>query len=123
MITHATRGITEGEEITSTYIKGLSTYEGRQKHLKELLAFQCQCHACILPPSQRQQSDKRTARINTILETLAVVKSWKNANICLPLVGELIDLYEQVRAPIGLQHKPTTLFGTSLQTSVTAKGQ
>jgi len=66
MTTHAFKDIEKGEEITISYLSASENYATRQSRLLAAFGFVCTCELCLLPPAQRQQSDKRLYRITYI---------------------------------------------------------
>jgi hypothetical protein len=66
---HAFKDIEAGEEICISYLDGSENYRTRQRNLKDRFAFECSCNLCLLPPTQRRESDARLDEI-TRLDTI-----------------------------------------------------
>lgn len=60
---HAVTTIQPGEEITTSYISDLDSFEARQTMLLKHWGFHCSCSLCSSPSSHRTQSDSRLSLI------------------------------------------------------------
>ncbi|KAE9367180.1 SET domain-containing protein [Stipitochalara longipes BDJ] len=66
---HALRDIEADDEITISYISGVSPgYAERQRHLMDAFSFSCACELCSLPLPARAGSDYRLEQIRSINE-------------------------------------------------------
>lgn len=91
--TYAIRDINEGEEITNKYTSGFAEYATRQRHLKEVFGFTCQCYLCSLPAEERDKSDERIWKINQLEKRLNQLKPKHHPIPMLKYIGELLQLY------------------------------
>jgi hypothetical protein len=83
----ALRDIRKGEELTISYLGGLTGFEARQRHLKEVYNFECGCGLCTLLPEQRAESDKRRQLITHVLDEMGQ-PTFHNLHLCLQLLVE-----------------------------------
>jgi len=63
---HASKDISEGEEITVPYMMTYRDRRRRQAILQETFNFLCSCQLCCLPPNLSKVSDRRLDRISDI---------------------------------------------------------
>jgi hypothetical protein len=63
---HVFKDVEEGEEITISYLDGSEPYNERQKMLSKNFGFNCTCHLCSIPPTQRRESDRRLNEITRL---------------------------------------------------------
>ncbi|KAF2704783.1 SET domain-containing protein [Pleomassaria siparia CBS 279.74] len=62
LVVYASRRISEGEELSTSYIPLLHTHEDRRKRLRQY-GFECSCNACALGEEERKMSDQRRTDI------------------------------------------------------------
>lgn len=89
----ATRDISVGEEITSTYVKGFATHAHRRRHLRDLLRFICSCQLCTAP--HLCVSDYRITEINYIQEKRERELKWSSTILRLLDIKLLLTLYRE----------------------------
>ena len=88
---HATRTITEGEELTVSYIDAERERKRRMATLKHNWGFDCNCELCTASPAVVSESD---ARIRQIIHLTDVLRSGNGT----PDIAELyVSLYEMER--------------------------
>ena len=73
MMVHAVREISEGEELTLSYIVGGPSTE-RKSNLKSFFSFDCHCELCGLPEAELANSDDRLRRAQQLDEAIGDAK-------------------------------------------------
>lgn len=97
MTVHAMVDIPGGEEITVSYNYPFTSLESRQKTLRELYGFECDCSACRLDPMDRLWDDMHRDRMEEIFKTLEAYveyrsKSEEEVKMLLDMILEFIKL-------------------------------
>ena len=91
----ATRDIQPGEEITSTYIDELETYQDRQSHLSKMFRFACSCDLCSLDFPRRVCSDFHISDMKNVKKNLGGVLKGAGLGSRLPAIRHLLRLYDE----------------------------
>ncbi|EAS33648.3 uncharacterized protein CIMG_04672 [Coccidioides immitis RS] len=69
-VVHVVKDVSEGEEITVSYVEpGLAFYL-RQEQLKEKFGFICGCNLCLMPENERRLSDMRLTTIMLLFNSI-----------------------------------------------------
>lgn len=99
-VTHATRAIAAGEELTISYVDATRARAVRQERCRRSWGFRCTCAHCALPPPLANASDFRLAEMYEAEARLADWGSAGAAGAVEDTVEMLLALYEQE----GLRH-------------------
>lgn len=90
---HAIKTINPGEEITTSYISELDSYEIRQSKLHKHWGFQCSCSHCSVPEAQNLKSN---ARLTLISKYRTYLLDWTPDSVGTPSLSEkYISLLKQ----------------------------
>ena len=93
---HALSDIEEGQEITISYLSRRMEHAERQRFLKEKFYFDCRCDLCMLPLAQREESDLRLRKIQSIDDALGDLdETTSDYDAGLHLVRTMLRLLEE----------------------------
>lgn len=117
----AVRPIKQGEELVASYGPDYEQWRERQSYLLEKYQFTCRCQCCSLEGREREESDKRRARLGAWDQTHPSVDDWYR-NPAAFGKDALVKHYEE-RLPImyqeGLHALTPSLLYDLLQAHVT----
>eukprot|EP00927_Polykrikos_kofoidii_P038706 TRINITY_DN33118_c0_g1_i1.p1 TRINITY_DN33118_c0_g1~~TRINITY_DN33118_c0_g1_i1.p1 ORF type:complete len:405 (+),score=58.63 TRINITY_DN33118_c0_g1_i1:167-1381(+) len=91
---YAVRNIEKGEELCTCYCDPTATTQERQQRLKLVYGFDCACSTCMLPPAEREKSDRRRQKYVHLDGRIAEVGG-RDQRQGLGMVREVFELMKE----------------------------